>query len=246
MSISGISSNSISSYLFQASNDSLSCSQLSNFELSSTDASENNSSSTIDVDLNLLLKALESGNLSSAQSSFSQLLQDLQSTDLEGGSSSSAASTSSATTDSNPLAKDLNELGNAISSGDLTSAQSILAGIMQHLQGPPPPPPPDMNISANTDSADVISSENSSNVLANDLKGLGEALSSGDQASATSYFSQLLQDLGEAGSTDSSGSSTASIDTTSSQFNMLLQNFLQILSSLTDANSKVSTTDTVA
>jgi hypothetical protein len=129
----------------------LSGSQSSNFELSSTEASKNNSSSTIDAELNLLLKALEAGNLSNAQTSFLQLFQDIQGAGSTDSSASSSVSTSNSGTDSNPLAKDLSELGDAIASGDLTGAQSILANIMQHMQGPPPPPP-DMNISANTGS----------------------------------------------------------------------------------------------
>lgn len=244
MSISVISPNSMRDEFFKISgvnNNFFSADEKVDFESSAANRSDSESSNTIGADLNELLEALESGNLSTAQASFSQLFHDLQGSSSTDGSDNS---TSSNETDSNPLARDISELGDAISSGDLTGAQSILANIMQHMQGPPPPPP-DMNKSANIDSADATLSESGSSSLVDDLKKLGEALSSGDQASATSCFSQLLEDLEESGA-DGTSSSTSSVDISSSRYNMLMQNFLQILSSLTGADSQVNTTSTVA
>ncbi|MEN6331795.1 MAG: hypothetical protein ABFD57_07405 [Smithella sp.] len=250
MSVSGISLNNLMYDLFQSSsnqNNLLSNSQSTGFDISATDGLSDNNSNTIGADFNILLQALESGNLSTAQTSYSQLLQDIQAVSATDDTSASTSSTSGTGAASNPLARDMSDLGNAISSGDLTGAQSILANIMQHMQGHPPPPP-DAGMFSGTDSVTSTNSTSNSSVLDSDLKALGEALSAGDLTSATDSFSQLLQDLQDAGSTDSSSSSTASTSdtsTTSSEYNRLLQSFLQILTNLTGMNTQTSTTSTV-
>jgi outer membrane protein assembly factor BamD (BamD/ComL family) len=83
---------------------------------------------------------LQSGNLSGAQQAFSTLQQDLQQQhssgqgirrhhDFSGNDSNSAASAQS-----NPIAEAFNELGTALQSGSLTSAQQAYSTLQQDLQ----------------------------------------------------------------------------------------------------------------
>lgn len=245
MSISGISSNNLLYNLYQLYSkpaDSSSGSQSNSFGLTTSESGDS-SSNAIGVDLNMLLKALDSGNLSTAQTSFSQLQQDIQ---AASSTDDTGASASSRSTNSNPLANDMSDLGDAISSGDLTGAQSILANIMQHMQGPPPP---EDGGSTSTDSVTSTTSTGSSSSLSSNLSSLAEALSSGDQTSAQNYFSKLLECLQSTASTNGSGNSTASIpgtsSTTSSEYSLPLQNFLQVLASLTGTNAQTAMTNTV-
>lgn len=245
MSISGISSNNLLYNLYQLYSkpaDSSSGSQSNSFGLTTSESGDS-SSNAIGVDLNMLLKALDSGNLSTAQTSFSQLQQDIQ---AASSTDDTGASASSRSTNSNPLANDMSDLGDAISSGDLTGAQSILANIMQHMQGPPPP---EDGGSTSTDSVTSATSTGSSSSLSSNLSSLAEALSSGDQTSAQNYFSKLLECLQSTASTNGSGNSTASIpgtsSTTSSEYSLPLQNFLQVLASLTGTNAQTAMTNTV-
>lgn len=228
MSISGISSNNLLYNLYQSYSkpaDSSSGSQSNSFGLTTSESGDSGSSA-IGVDLNMLLKALDSGNLSTAQTSFSQLQQDVQavsSTDDTG------ASTSSRSTNSNPLANDMSDLGDAISSGDLTGAQSILANIMQHMQGPPPP-----------EAGGSASAGEGSNSLSSDLSNLGNALSSGDTSAAQTILEQIIANLQTTGtcSSDDESDSTSSTSGISSNSNPLAQD----LSKLEDALSSGDTT----
>jgi hypothetical protein len=231
MSISGISSNSLLYDLFQTSSKE-SNSSSSGFELMSTDGSGDSSSNTIGADLSTLLKALESGNISTAQSSFSQLMEDVQSVSSTDDTSASTSSISATSEDSNPLAKDMSDLEDAISSGDLTGAQSILANIMQHMQMQGPPPPPPVNESTST-------SENSDS-LSSDLSELGDALSSGDTSGAQTILEQIIAKLQTTGtsSSDDESTSTSSTSGTSTDTNPLAQD----LSKLEDALSSGDTT----
>lgn len=247
MSISGISSNNLLYNLYQSYSkpaDSSSGSQSNSFGLTTSESGDSGSSA-IGVDLSMLLKALDSGNLSTFQTLFSQLQQDIQ---AASSTDDTGVSISSGSANSNPLASDMSDLGDAIASGDLTGAQNILSNIMQHMQGPPPPPPEDGN-STNTDSVTSATSTGSSSSLSSNLSSLAEALSSGDQTSAQNYFSKLLECLQSTASTDGSGNSTASIpgtsSTTSSEYSLPLQNFLQVLASLTGTNAQTAMTNTV-
>jgi hypothetical protein len=224
MSISGISSSSSLYDLYRSYSkliNSSSGGQSGSFGSSSTVESGTSSSNTIAADLNLLLKALEAGNISTVQSSFSQLLKDVQAVSPTDDINASTSSTSGTGNEYNPLARDMSDLGDAISSGDLTGAQSILANIMQHMQGPPPPPP----ANESTDS----------NSLSSALSELGNALSSGDTSTAQTILEQIIANLQTTGtsSSDDESDSTSSTSGTGTNSNPLAND----LSKLEDALS---------
>jgi DNA-binding FadR family transcriptional regulator len=164
---------------------------------------------------------------------------DSTNTSTASTSGTSATNASSSSTDSNPLAKDLSKLEEALQSGDTTSAQSILAQIMQHMQ------PPDKTASDSTSTSTASTSTSStsgSNALINDLKALSEALSSGDLTSAKSAFSQVLQDIQSTGSADSTNSSTAAAsDTNKTTFSLELAKLLETWTSLMATSTQAST-----
>jgi len=78
-----------------------------------------------------LANALQSGNLTNAQSAFAALQQALQSQAGTNGASSPASTT---TTTSGPIANDLNTLGEALNSGSLTQAQSAFSQLQSDVQ----------------------------------------------------------------------------------------------------------------
>jgi DNA-binding FadR family transcriptional regulator len=77
-----------------------------------------------------LASALQSGSLTGAQSAFAALEQALQ---TQGGTSTAPATTTS-TNSNDPIANDLNALGQALSSGNLTQAQSAFTQLNQDIQ----------------------------------------------------------------------------------------------------------------
>ena len=82
-------------------------------------------------DFQSLASALQSGNLSGAQSAFSSLEQDLPgiSQVLQAGANSSASGTST-----NPIGQALQSLSSALQSGDISGAQQAFASLQQGLQ----------------------------------------------------------------------------------------------------------------
>jgi hypothetical protein len=85
-------------------------------------------SDTIQQDFNQLAQALQSNNLSGAQSAFASLQQLLQSSQSSSGQQQTASTTSSS-----PLQTDFNNLGAALASGDLSGAQSAFAQLQTDL-----------------------------------------------------------------------------------------------------------------
>jgi hypothetical protein len=83
-------------------------------------------------DFESLGNALQSGDLSDAQSAFSQLEQDMPGLSqlLQSGSSSSSSSTQNS-----PIATALQSLQSSLQSGDLSGAQQAFANLQQNLQG---------------------------------------------------------------------------------------------------------------
>ncbi len=249
MSISGISSNS--NYLNElykllsgtqtASSSSSSGSRSNDDIFSLLTGADSTESDTGSADLGSLFQALESNNLLSAQNSFfAQLEQELTGAASTDSTTSSASSTSS--DNSNPMKRDMDALGQALSSGDLANAQNIFATIMQHMQHQPPPP--DANTSGNSASS-VTSASNaagSSNSLSDTLSALGKSLSSGDLTSAQSSFSDLLKSLQ---AVSESGSASAA-DTVSSYSNFNQKKLLDLLASLLSANTQSGTIATSA
>jgi hypothetical protein len=242
MSISGIS---LTNYLYQmlsTQTDNSTNSQSQGIQ-NTTTAESQSGKDQIATDLSALWEALQAGNVTSAQSCLSQLQEDMEALGPNASASSqstSAVSSSGSAGDSNPLAEDLSALEEALNSGDLTSAQTIFAQIMQHMQ--PPPPPPDTTTSDSSQSTagtSSTSSMNDSNPLADDLSALEDALDSGDLTSAQNIFAQILQHMQpppDANSSDSSQSTaTAASSASGSDMDQLLKMWASIMNSKTSS-----------
>jgi len=78
-------------------------------------------------DFDALQSALQSGNISGAQTAFAGLLQEVQKTTLTSESGSLFANGTQAS-------KDLNALGSALKSGNLSDAQKAFATLQQDIQ----------------------------------------------------------------------------------------------------------------
>lgn len=87
----------------------------------------------VQQDYTQLASALQSGNLTDAQTAFTALQQALQ---TQTGSTTTAGATSSttSTTNSDPILNDFNALGQALSSGSLSQAQSAFAQLQSDVQ----------------------------------------------------------------------------------------------------------------
>jgi ribosomal protein S20 len=106
----------------------MSISALSSNSLYTPVTSSQSSGSTIQQDFKQLAQALQSNDLSGAQSAFSSLQQLLQSSQSSSGQQQTASTTSSS-----PLQTDFNNLGNALASGDLSGAQSAFTQLQSDL-----------------------------------------------------------------------------------------------------------------
>jgi hypothetical protein len=100
---------------------------------------QSSSGSSRRQDFTQLGNALQSGNLQGAQQAFSSLeqLQGGQSSSSSSGSTSSASSgpgTTGTGGPANPIANDFAALGQALSSGDLTQAQSAFSQLQTDVQ----------------------------------------------------------------------------------------------------------------
>lgn len=89
-----------------------------------------NPAQQVQQDYAQLASALQTGNLTGAQSAFAALQQTLQS--QTGSNTASGTSTSPNTND--PIANDLNALGQALSSGNLSQAQSAFSQLQNDIQ----------------------------------------------------------------------------------------------------------------
>jgi len=152
-----------------------------------------------------LLKAIRSGNLKTAQAAYQNVLDH-----APGGTSDSSGSSSSSTSassSSNPLQQLISQLGTALQSGDITTAQSLVKSFEANKpSGDQPPPPP--NGGPNSAVGQAVGS-------------LLSSVQSGDLSSAQQAYSSLESLL--EGSSASSTSSTSSTSTSSSGNNPLAQ-----------------------
>ncbi len=85
----------------------------------------------VQQDYSQLAGALQSGNLTNAQSAFAALQQVLQS---QAGTNGAANTSSTTTATADPIVNDLNTLGQALSSGSLTQAQSAFSQLQTDVQ----------------------------------------------------------------------------------------------------------------
>ena len=136
-------------------------------------------------DLKALQTALESGNLTDAQTAFAAFAKDAQSSDK--GNPFSSSNDASGT-----LATDLKAVETALKNGDVSTAQQAFATLKTdmeaarkaHGNGAQPPP---------EDSQDDSTSSTGS--LTDDLKAVAKALKSGDVTAAQQAFATLQSDM---------------------------------------------------
>ena len=154
-------------------------------------------------DLNSLAEALQSNDLSGAQNAFASLLQLFPNSSSSANDQTQSAATSSASSPINyasSITGDLNVLGQAIQSGDLTSAQNDLSKLTQDIQsiGKSHHHHHHHKTSTSSQDATIASATGSStgtNSIGSDLAALGQALQAGDLKSAGEDYSQLTQDM---------------------------------------------------
>jgi hypothetical protein len=155
-------------------------------------------------DFQSLADALQSGDLSGAQSAFASLMQLLPNSSSSATSQTQSATISSSSSTSNgtsSITNDLSALGQALQSGVLTGAQNDFSKLMQDTQaigGSSHHHHHHHKVSASSQDATNTSTTGSStdtNSIATDLNALGQALQSGDLKSAGNAYSQLTQDM---------------------------------------------------
>ena len=154
-------------------------------------------------DFKSLADALQSGNLSGAQSAFASLLSLFPSSSSSANSQTQSAATSSASISSNgtsSITSDLSALGQALQSSDLTGAQNDFSKLMQAIQsiggGHHHHHHHKTSVSSqDTTNASATGSSTGTNSVETDLAALGQALQSGDLKSAGNAYSQLIQDI---------------------------------------------------
>jgi outer membrane protein assembly factor BamD (BamD/ComL family) len=100
---------------------------------SSATTPEPNPAQQVRQDYGQLASALQSGSLTDAQAAFAALEQALQ-TQSGSSSTSTPASTTSSTASADPIANDLNAIGQALTSGNLTQAQSAFSQLQTDIK----------------------------------------------------------------------------------------------------------------
>jgi len=171
----------------------------------SAGSSGTSTANTVQNDFAALGQALQSGDLTQAQSAFSQLQTDVQSARQarDNGSTNTTpqaedqyvpssyntatSSTSQELTPAQQVQQDYAQLAGALQSGNLTGAQSAFTALQQALQTQT------ANSTATTTAAGATST--SSDPILNDFNALGQALQSGNLSQAQSAFSQLQSDV---------------------------------------------------
>ena len=139
---------------------------------------------------------LQSGDLSGAQKAFSslqQLLPDFTPATTGLIQSSDATSSSGTGRDTSPITTDLNVLGQALQTGDLSGAQNDFLKLTQDLQSIGAGHHRHHHQKAATGTDDAKST--GTNPFDTDLTALGQALQSGDLTAAQNSFSLLQQDM---------------------------------------------------
>ena len=181
-----------------------------------TDFSQTNSVQTkfkqMKDDFQQLGQALQSGDLSGAQSAFASLLPLFPNSSSSANSQTQSAAASSASSSGNgtsSITSDLSALGQALQSNDLTGAQYDFLKLMQDIQSiggghHRHHHHKTLASSQDTTNSSATSSNTGTNSVSTDLAALGQALQSGDLKSAGNAYSQLMQDMQTIKSTRSS------------------------------------------
>ena len=161
-------------------------------------------------DFNRLIQSLQSGNLSAAQQAYSSFQQ------IQTGPThppTTQASTVSATTTANPVASDWSVLGQALQSGNLSSAQNTLGQLTQDAEAAWKSRVQQTvrnaqsvyalmhstQAAAAAPAATPVGTPTAAGSVQNDLDSLAQALQAGDNSSAQALLAQLQQDLQASG-----------------------------------------------
>jgi hypothetical protein len=174
--------------------------------------------STMKTDLTNLMNAVQSGDISTAQSALQTLQQDSQTADPDGNNSTSGSASQSGS----QFLNDLTNLLTAVTSGNTSAAQSAASALEQDVQvafgATTPSTSADTASSNSTDSTSTgttssgtattastsSTSGQSQNSFLNDVQALITAAESNDTAGAQTAAQNLAQDIQNAinGSTD--------------------------------------------
>lgn len=209
-------------------------------------------------DFKELSDSLKSGDLNGAQQAFSSLQQLLTS-----DSANIQTQASNRSTGENSFTDDINALGQALKSGDLTTAQADLAQLQKDMQSVGRGHHHHHH-GGSSGTQNATSDQGSSNqgLFATDLNALGQALKSGDLTTAQTSFAQLQKDMQSATNIQtatSSGGISSSLDLNQLLASLSTQNplstsgtgFQQLLATLTGlqgstgSNSIASTIQTL-
>jgi len=161
---------------------------------SSNSTTGSNGSSSIQNDFATLGQALQSGDLSQAQSAFSQLQSDFKAASQsaqalpQGEDQYVVSSSQQGLSVAQQVQQDYAQLASSLQAGDLSGAQSAFASLQQALQRQGA-----SSTQSSTQSSTNFSSGSDS--IANDFNAIGKALSSGNLSQAQSAFSQLQTDI---------------------------------------------------
>ncbi len=147
-----------------------------------------NTTNLLQQELQQLGQALQSGNLSTAQSDFATLQQAF-------AQPATTTGPSSTTSTSNPVAQAVTQLGSDLQSGNLSAAQKDYATVQQDLKGLA-----DTQLSSRIHNHHRVGhagggESSSQNSLLQDLNQLGQSLSSTSLSSAQQAYSTLQQQL---------------------------------------------------
>lgn len=178
-------------------------------------------------DFQQLASALQSGNLSDAQSAYSSIQQVLQSAQ----GSSGAASGSNGT---NTIQNDFSALGQALQSGDLTQAQSAFAQLQSDAQSARQARSSDTAGTAQAQDQYVSSTAQNlspAQQVQQDYAQLASALQSGDVTGAQTAYTALQQALGA-----QTGNSTSPTTATGATTDPILNDFNSLGQALQSGN----------
>jgi hypothetical protein len=185
-------------------------------------------------DYTQLASDLQSGNLTGAQSAYSNLQQLIQ---ANAGSSTSGTSSNTPST----IQTDFATLGQDLSAGNLTESQSAFSQLQTDLQAPTPPP-----------AVSTTSTQNPVQQVQQDYLQLSSALQSGSLTGAQTAFAALEQALQtQSGTTTSTAATTtsgSSNDPIANDLSALGQalssgNLTQAQSAFTQLNSDIQTAE---
>jgi predicted nuclease of predicted toxin-antitoxin system len=168
MSVSGIGSSSLFSYL-----------------------TENTQSKKqqLQQELQQLGQDLKSGNLSAAQTDFTTLQQSMPAASPATSTCETASFSTSQT--SNPIAQAFTQLASDLQSGNLSAAQSDFSTLRQDLQSAG-----SQSVNGGEHHHHHHSGDTGSSQLSQLFSALGSALQSGDMTTAQQLYGSLQQDLG--------------------------------------------------